>query len=61
MDKDDEFQQNLIHYLEGCQKGEFLSGTIKYVKKKIPIDMENHFEEIRINVEYNHTLYNLPF
>jgi hypothetical protein len=41
MDKDDEFQQNLIHYLEGCQKGEFLIGTMEHVKKKIPIDMEN--------------------
>jgi hypothetical protein len=41
MDKDDEFQQNLIHYLEDCQKGEFLTGTMEYVKKKIFIDMEN--------------------
>jgi hypothetical protein len=41
MDKDDEFQQNLIHYLKGCQKGEFLTGTMEYVKKKILIDMKN--------------------
>jgi hypothetical protein len=41
MDKDDKFQQNLIHYLEGCQKEKFLTGTMEYVKKKILIDMKN--------------------
>ena len=46
MDKDDEFQQNLIQYLEGCQKGEFLTGTMEYVKEKIPIDVENRTKGI---------------
>jgi hypothetical protein len=41
MTKDDKFQQNLIHYLEGCQKKEFLTGTMEYVKEKIPIDIKN--------------------
>lgn len=41
MNNDSEFQQNLIKYLEGCQKGEFPTGTMEYVKSKIPIDVEN--------------------
>ena len=40
MSEDDEFQQNLIQYLEGCQKGEFFTGTMEYVKAKIPIDIQ---------------------
>ena len=40
MDEDDEFQQNLIQYLKGCQKGEFLTGMMEYVKEKIPMNVE---------------------
>ena len=40
MNKDDEFQKSLIKYLEGCQKGEFLTGSMEYVKSKVPIDAE---------------------
>jgi hypothetical protein len=39
MKEDGNFQQSLIQYLEVCQKGEFLTGTLKYVKAKIPIDI----------------------
>ena len=46
MDNDGEFQQNLIQYLEGCQKGEFLTGSMEYVKSKIPIDIENRSKGI---------------
>ena len=38
MKKDGEFQKSLIEYLEGCQKGEFLTGSMEYVKSKVPID-----------------------
>src|SRR5271156_5575130 len=31
MNGNDTFQQNLIQYLEGCQKGEFLTGTMEHV------------------------------
>ena len=41
MSNDCEFQQNLIQYLEGCQKGEFFTGSMEYVKSKIPMDIEN--------------------
>ena len=40
MNEDGEFQKSLIEYLEGCQKGEFLTGLMDYVKSKIPIDLE---------------------
>ena len=40
MNKDGEFQKSLIEYLEGCQKGEFLTGSMEYVKSKVPIDTE---------------------
>ena len=40
MDEDDEFQQNLIQYLGGCQKGESLTGTMEYVKERIPINVK---------------------
>ena len=36
MNKDSEFQQSLIKYLEGCQKGEFLTGTMEDIKLKVP-------------------------
>ena len=40
MNEDGEFQKSLIEYLEGCQKGEFLTGSMDYVKSKILIDLE---------------------
>ena len=40
MNEDGEFQKSLIEYLEGCQKGKFLTGSMDYVKSKIPIDLE---------------------
>ena len=46
MNNDGEFQKNLIQYLEGCQKGEFLTGTMEYVKSKIPINIENRSKGI---------------
>src|ERR1700679_1282323 len=47
MNKDGEFQQNLIQYLEGCQKGEFLTGSMEYVKSKVPTDTrETHSKGI---------------
>jgi helitron helicase-like protein len=46
MNEDGEFQQNLIKYLEGCQKGEFITGTMEYVKTKIPVDVENQTKGI---------------
>ena len=46
MSNDSEFQQNLIRYLEGCQKGEFITGTMDYVKSKLPIDIENQTKGI---------------
>jgi hypothetical protein len=46
MNNDGEFQQKLIQYLEGCQKGEFLTGSMEYVKSKIPIDLENRSKGI---------------
>jgi hypothetical protein len=46
MKEDGNFQQSLIQYLEVCQKGEFLTGTLKYVKAKIPIDIENQTKGI---------------
>ena len=51
MNNDGEFQKNLIQYLEGCQKGEFLTGSMEYVKSKIPIDIENRSKGI-------HTIFN---
>ena len=41
MNEDGEFQRSLIQYLEGCQKGEFLTGSMEYVKSKVPTDLEN--------------------
>ena len=41
MNNDGEFKRSLIQYLEGCQKGEFLTGSLEYVKGKIPINLEN--------------------
>jgi hypothetical protein len=46
MNDDSEFQQSLIQYLEGCQKGEFLMGSMEYVKSKVPIDLENRTKGI---------------
>jgi hypothetical protein len=46
MDDDGEFQQSLIQYLEGCQKGEFLTGTMGFVKSQIPVDIENQTKGI---------------
>jgi hypothetical protein len=46
MNNDGDFQQKLIQYLEGCQKGEFLTGPMEYVKSKIPIDIVNRSEGI---------------
>ena len=46
MNEDGEFQQNLIKYLEGCQKGEFITGTMEYVKAKIPVNVDNHTKGI---------------
>ena len=42
MSKDVEFQKNLIKYLEGCQKGEFLTETLEEVCSKIPDNTINH-------------------
>ena len=46
MNNDGEFQQKLVQYLEGCQKGEFLTGPMEYVKSKIPIDIVNRSDGI---------------
>jgi len=46
MNDDTEFQKSLIQYLEGCQKGEFLTGSMEYVKSKVPIDPENRTKGI---------------
>jgi len=42
MDNNSEFQKSLITYLEGCQKGEFLTGTMEDIKSKIPSENTNH-------------------
>jgi hypothetical protein len=42
MNKDGEFQRNLIKYLEGCQKGEFLTGTMEDIQTKIPAETTNN-------------------
>ena len=36
MNEDGEFQESLIKYLEGCHKGEFLTGTREEVQSRIP-------------------------
>ncbi|HEY4831131.1 MAG TPA: helitron helicase-like domain-containing protein, partial [Waddliaceae bacterium] len=36
MNESGEFQESLIKYLEGCHKGEFLTGTMEEVQSKIP-------------------------
>jgi hypothetical protein len=46
MKGDEQFQQNLIQYLEGCQKGEFLTGNMEYVKAKVPVDIETRTKGI---------------
>jgi hypothetical protein len=46
MNNDSEFQQNLIQYLEGCQKGEFTTGSMEYVKSKIPVELESQSKGI---------------
>ena len=43
---DGEFQQKLVQYLEGCQKGEFLTGPMEYVKSKTPIDVVHQSDGI---------------
>ena len=46
MNNDCEFQQSLVQYLEGCQKGEFITGSMEHVKSRIPIDVENRSKGI---------------
>jgi len=54
MANDGGFQQNLVRYLEGCQRGEFLTGTMDFVKSKIPIDIEGQTKGIHA-ILYNDT------
>jgi hypothetical protein len=46
MNNDGQFQQKLIQYLEGCQKGEFITGSMEYVKSKVPVELETQSKGI---------------
>jgi hypothetical protein len=46
MNNGSQFQEKLIKYLEGCQKGEFITGTMEYVKSKVPMTLESHSKGI---------------
>ena len=56
MSEDGEFQKNLISYLEGCQKGEFLTGTLEEVCLKIPEETINNSIGIHKIIENKSTL-----
>jgi hypothetical protein len=51
MNKDSEFQKSLVEYLEGCQKGEFLTGPIEAVKLKVPGTSTNNVTGIHAILE----------
>ncbi|KAF5318887.1 hypothetical protein D9611_014722 [Ephemerocybe angulata] len=36
LDRDGEFQQKLLEYLEGCHQGEFITGTMDEVRARVP-------------------------
>jgi hypothetical protein len=51
MNKDSDFQRSLIEYLEGCQKGEFLTGTLEDIKSKVPETASKHLTGIHTILE----------
>ena len=51
MNNDCGFKQSLVQYLEGCQKGEFFTGSMEHIKNKIPIDVENRSKGIHTILE----------
>ena len=61
MNKDSEFQKSLIEYLEGCQKGEFLTGTIEDIKAKVPTVNKNNSTGIHTILENENIIKNKTY